>query len=415
MTRNLRLTAVFAILVFSALSSFAQNSPSYGTNAVVGSVIDVDSGQSRLQLESDSNPGSRITVETDAVSTQYRGFGTVINGKPEIFVGSKGFSNLRLNDRIEVRGSSRANGIVSADTITLLGRSVPANPTGVGDTRSPTSVSTPTDVRTPTAATTNTVEGTIRQINANEGRIVIQTPQRRMMTVRTYRNTPVVYRNQSYQVANLEVGDAIRVEIDPRDAQLDEVGARRIEVTRSVQENDTGRTGGVVTTLVGTVTRSESGLDYAYVDDGRGEVRVDMNEAEDPNGSRVHARDLRAGDHIEITGSFNRTGDIFLASTVRITSGSRVEVHAPISSYSLVTITATVTETLEDSATLGMRDRDTNRDFRLWSAEDLIVRMKAANQTTTASALRVNDVVLLKAFRDADGNLIAQTMKLRNR
>jgi hypothetical protein len=415
MTRNLRISAVFAILVFSAVSSFAQNSPSYGTNALVGSVIDVDSGQSRVQVESDSNPGSRITVEADAVSTQYRGFGTVINGKPEIFMGSKGFSNLRLGDRIEVRGSSRASGVVTADTITLLGRSVPASPTGVGDTRSPTSVSTPTDVRTPTAATTNTVEGTIRQININEGRIVIQTPQRRMMTVRTYRNTPVVYRNQNYQVANLEVGDTIRVEIDPRDAQLDEVGARRIEVTRSAQESDTGRTGGVVTTLIGTVTRSESGLDYTYVDDGRGEVRVDMGEAEDPNGSNVRARDLRAGDHIEITGSYNRTGDIFLASTVRITSGSRVEVHAPITSYSLVTITATVTETLEDSATLGMRDRDTNRDFRLWASEDLIVRLKAGNVTTTASALRVNDIVLLKAFRDADGNLIAQTMKLRNR
>ena len=415
MTRNLRISAVFAILAFSAVSSFAQNSPSYGTNALVGSVIDVDSGQSRLQVESDSNPGSRINVETDAVSTQYRGFGTVINGKPEIFIGSKGFSNIRLGDRIDVRGSSRASGVVTADTITLLGRSVPASPTGVGDTRSPTSVSTPTDVRTATAATTSTVEGTIRQININEQRIVIQTPQRRMMTVRTYRNTPVVYRNQNYQVSNLEVGDTIRVEIDPRDAQLDEVGARRIEVTRSVQESDTGRTGGVVTTLIGTVTRSESGLDYAYVDDGRGEVRVDMSEAEDPNGSTVRARDLRAGDHIEITGSYNRTGDIFLASTVRITSGSRVEVRAPITSYSLVTITATVTETLEDSATLGMRDRDTNRDFRLWAAEDLIVRLKAGNVTTTASGLRVNDVVLLKAFKDADGNLIAQTMKLRNR
>ena len=415
MTRNLRFLAVFAILLFSALSTFAQNSPSYGTNSLVGSVVDVDDGQGRLQIESDSDPGSRVTVETDTVSTQYRGFGTVIGGKPEIFTGSKGFSNVRLGDRVEVRGTSRASGIVQADTITLLGRQIAASPTGVGQTRSQTTVATPTEVRTTTTAATNYVEGTIRQINANEGRIVIQTAQRRMMTVRTYRGTPVVYRNQNYQVSNLEIGDTIRVEIDPRDAQLDEVTARRIEVTRSVQESDTGRTGGVVTTLDGAITRTEPGLDYAYVDDERGEVRVDMSNAEDPNGTRVHARDLRAGDRVEITGSYNRVGDMFLASTVRVTSGSRVDVRAPVSSYAIVTITAIVTETLEDSPTLGMRDRDTNRDMRLWVTEDFLVRTKSGTTTVTASTLRVNDTVLLKAFRDADGNLIAQSMKLRNR
>lgn len=416
MTRNLRVLAVLAILALPGLSTFAQMSPSYGTNTVTGTVLDVDESHDRLQIESDSEPGSRVTVETDSVSTQYRGFGSVIGGKPEIFTGSKGFSNLRLGDRVSVRGTSRAGGIVLAEIVTLLGRQVAAAPTGVGQSRTQTSVSTPTDVRAnANAAATANVEGTIRQINANEGRIVIQTSQRRMMTVRTSRNTPVIYQNQSYQVSNLEIGDTIRVEIDPRDAQLDEVAARRIEVTRSVQESDTNRTGGVVTIVEGSVTRTEPGLDYAYVDDGRGEIRIDMSSAEDPNGARVHARDLRAGDRVEITGSYNRVGDIFAGSTVRITSGSRVDVRAPISSYSIVTITATVTETLEDSPTLGMRDRDTHRDFRLWAAEDLLVRTKSGTTTINASALKVNDVVLLKAFRDPDGNLIAQTMKLRNR
>ncbi|HJQ39049.1 MAG TPA: DUF5666 domain-containing protein [Thermoanaerobaculia bacterium] len=416
MTRNLRLFAVFAILAVPALSTFAQTSPSYGTNMLTGTIIDVDEGHDRLQMENDSDPGSRITVETDSVSTQYRGFGSAIGGKAEIFTGSKGFSNLRLGDRVSVRGTSRASGVVLAETVTLLGRQVAASPTGVGQTRSQTSVATPTEVRAGAAANAvANIEGTIRQINANDYRIVIQTGQRRMMTIRTARNTPVIYRNQNYQVSNLEIGDTIRVEIDPRDAQLDEVAARRIEVTRSVQESDTNRTGGVVTVIEGTVTRTETGLDYAYVDDGRGEVRVDMSGGEDPNGARVHARDLRSGDRVEITGSFNRVGDIFAASTVRITSGSRVDVRAPISSYSIVTITATVTETLEDSPTLGMRDRDTNRAFRLWCTEDLLVKTKSGTTTINASALRVNDVVLLKAFRDADGNLIAQTMKLRNR
>jgi hypothetical protein len=34
---------------------------------------------------------------------------------------------------------------------------------------------------------------------------VIQTTQRRMITA--YRNTPVVYRGETYRVSNLEVGD----------------------------------------------------------------------------------------------------------------------------------------------------------------------------------------------------------------
>src|ERR1051325_1771248 len=111
MTRNLRVLAVFAILVFPALSTFAQSSPSYGTNTLTGTVIDIDEGHDRVQIESDSDPGSRITVETDSVSTQYRGFGSVIGGQPEIFTGSKGFSNLRMGDRVSVRGSRRAQGI----------------------------------------------------------------------------------------------------------------------------------------------------------------------------------------------------------------------------------------------------------------------------------------------------------------
>ena len=61
----------------------------------------IDEGKGRLEVETDSGR-SRVTVETDSVSTQYHGFGTMIAGKPEIFTGSKGFSNLRLGDRVEV-------------------------------------------------------------------------------------------------------------------------------------------------------------------------------------------------------------------------------------------------------------------------------------------------------------------------
>lgn len=419
MTRNLRILAISAILVLLSVSTFAQNNPTWRTDsgALVGEVVDIDNGHGRLQVESDDARRTRMTVETDSIATQFFGFGSIISGKPEIFTGSKGFSNVRLGDRVEVRGSSLAGGILKASSITLLGRQVAANPTGVGQTRTQTSVATAAQQReTTTTTTAGTVEGTIRQINANEGRIVIQNAARRMMTVRTYRNTPVIYRNQTYEVSNLEIGDEIRVIVDPNDAQFDEVSARRIEVIRSIQDSDTNRTGGVVTVLEGAVTRTEPGLDYAYVNDGRGEVRVDMSKAEDANGARVHARDVRAGDRVEITGSFNRVGDMFLASTVRFASGSgsRVDVREP-ASYAVVTFTATVTETLEDAATLGLRDRDTNRAARVWVTDDFLVRMKNNTTTTTAQTLRLNDTVLVKAYRDLDGNLIAQTIRLRNR
>ena len=408
MTRNLRISAVFAILVLSAVSTFGQSSPYRGT------VLDIDEGNGRLQVETDSG-SSRVTVETDSVSTQYHGFGTMIAGKPEIFTGSKGFSNLRLGDRVEVYGTSRAGGVILADTITLLGRQVAASTTGVGQTRTQTSVATPPQERTTTTTTrSGMIEGTIRQINVDEGRIVIQTPQRRMMNVRTYRNTPVVYRGETYRITNLEIGDQIRIEPDPRDAQIDEITARRIEVVRSVQESDDGGTGGLVTTIEGVVTRTEPGLDYVYVDDGRKEVRVDMAEAEDANGERLHARDVRVNDRVEMSGSFNRVGDMFLASTVRFPAGARVDVREPITAYSIVTITATVTETLDDATTLGITDRDTKRKLRLWVTDDFIVRTKGT-ATTTAALLKVNDIILLKAFRDPDGNLVAQTIRLRNR
>ena len=88
-----------------------------------------------------------------------------------------------------------------ADTITLLGRQVAAGPVGVGQTRSPNSVSTPTDDRT-TANTpppgSNVAEGTIRQINLDEGRIMIQNANRRMITIKIYRNTPVFFRGEQH-------------------------------------------------------------------------------------------------------------------------------------------------------------------------------------------------------------------------
>ncbi len=416
MQKTLRISALCALIALTALSTFAQTRP------MVGTVIDIDEGRGRLQIEYDDDV-TRVTVESDSVSTTYYGFGTMIAGKPEIFTGSSGLSNVRLGDRVEIRGSERGNGIWKADRITLVGRNVEASTTGVGTTRNPsTSASTPVDDRA--AATTTprdsggSVEGTIRSINEDEGRLVIVTNQRRMLTVRTFRSTPVVYRGTTYRITNLEVGDKIRVEAEPRTAQNDEITARRITVVQSVQDSGTAPdAGGRVTTISGRVTRLESGLDRVYVDTGREEVRVDMAQAEDANGAVVHARDVRVDDRVEITGSYNRVGDMFNASTVRFTDGDR-ELPGDTSSTfdrpALITTGGTITETLEDASTIGLRETDTNRVVRIWISPDFVMKMKN-NTYSTASTLREKDTVIVQAYRDARGNLIAQTVRVRNR
>ena len=59
------------------------------------------------------------------MSTQYNGFGGTINGAPEIFVGSTGFANIRVGDRVEVRGIGHGNSAIRAERVTLLGRARP--------------------------------------------------------------------------------------------------------------------------------------------------------------------------------------------------------------------------------------------------------------------------------------------------
>jgi hypothetical protein len=386
---------------------------------MTGTVIDVDAGRGRLQIEYDDNQ-ERMTIETDAISTVYYGFGGVIAGKPEIFTGSSGLSNVRLGDRIDVRGSERGQGVWKADRITLLGRNVAAGSVGVGTTREPTSVATATDDRAGTTVAEGAganIEGTIRTINEEDGRLVIQTTQRRMLTVRTYRNTPVVYRGETYRVSNLEVGDRLRIEPEPRSTQSDEIVARRITVVQSVQDTGTTSPGGRVTTIEGRVSRVEPGLDRVYVENGREETRVDMAQAEDATGAAIRARDLRVDDRVEITGSFNRVGDMFNASTVRFTEADRTfpnDDNGTFDRPALVTTGGAITETLEDAVTLGLRETDTNRVVRIWIAPDFVVKTKAGTYVL-ASTLREKDTVIVQAYRDGRGNLIAQTIRLRNR
>ncbi|MFZ2491278.1 MAG: hypothetical protein WA208_07320 [Thermoanaerobaculia bacterium] len=415
---------VLGILLFCSVSTFAQDRSGWRTardigegarGSVAGTVIDIDASRNRLQIETDEG-SSRVTVEADAVATEYQGFGTVIAGRPEIFTGSSGFSNIRLEDRIEVRGAGRGSGVVVATYITLLGRRVPASSVGVGGTRSPSSASTPTMPSVAaTAIAAPSMEGTIRQINLDEGRLVIQTPDRRMITVRAARSTPVIYQGEEFRLANLEIGDRVRVTADRRNPTADEVTAERIEVVQGVAQGSAApTTGGTFMTLEGLVSRVDTASNFAWVDTSRETVRVDMNRAEDSSGRRIGARDLVVGVRTEISGSYNRAGDIFVATTVRSgTGGSSVVVVDEFIRYGVVTIDGAISETLEEATTIGVRERATGRIVRIWLTEDFIVRLKASS--TTGSNLRVADNVRVKAFRDAAGNLIAQTITVRNR
>jgi hypothetical protein len=421
MTRNLRFSAIWVLCALFAVSSSGQD------RTMVGTVVDLDEAGNQIQLQLDDAAQTIVMFEADSVTTTYHGFGTVIADKPEVFVGSRGFSNLREGDRLEVRGPLRGQGSYTAQRVTLLGRDVPAGTTGVGQTRDPQrDISTPTGRTTgsATATTAGRIEGTIRQINERDGRLVVETTDRRMVSVATRRNTPVYYRGERYTVVNLEVGDRVRVESDARDAQADDITATRIDVTVSSQDAGTvpgtGSGTASVGILEGRVTRVEPGLDYIYVDDGRGEIRVDMRNAQDSRGEILRARDVRAGERVEITGSMNRVGDMYLASTVRVSPGNGGVIDVPggpvndVARYGLVTITGTVTETLEDAGTIGFRDRDTNTVLRVWVSRDFILRTNAGTHAA-ASTLKVNDTAVIQAFRDATGNLVAQTIRLRNR
>src|SRR5205085_12402856 len=112
----LRVSVLFAALLFVTAPSFAQGTyGDRGSGVMSGTVVDIE--KNRLHIEPDSDTSMQMTIEADAVSTVYYGFGTVIGGKPEIFTGTSGFSNIRVGDRVEVRGASVGNDVFHAQQV----------------------------------------------------------------------------------------------------------------------------------------------------------------------------------------------------------------------------------------------------------------------------------------------------------
>lgn len=428
MSRILRTAPFLALVSLLALSASAQQGGWQTANDVregsrgsmVGTVADTNEGRNEIQLTPDDASAS-VTVIGDTVSTVYTGFGGVINGKPEIFSGSRGFSNVRIGDRIEVRGTGRGTGAIVAEQISLLGRSIAANPVGVGDTRAPGNISTPTTVATGAGTTSRTtrIDGIVRQVNGADNRVVIETDRREMLTVRGSSTTPVYYRNQPYRIRDLETGDRIRIDADVS-GTTNEFLARSIEVVQSVQERSgagttTGSNGNQVTVISGRVTAVDRTANTVRIDNGRGEVVVDLTSASDPTGRRFRAAELQSGDQVDITGAYSSASDIFVGSTVRLVdqtvsagSGTRAATLAP----GYVTIYGTITQSLRNAPQLTIRDSSSGASQRIYVLEDFLIRTKA-NGYSTADRLNDNDNVVVKAYRDADGNLIAQTIRVR--
>lgn len=423
MNRSARFPAVLAVALICAVPVCAQYVSEGARGSIVGTVADVDEARSQIALDPDANGSVRITVLSDSVSTQYNGFGGVINGQPEIFTGSQGLANVRTGDRIEVRGVGQANYSIRADVVSLLGRPTAAPQTGVGTTRSPTSVSTPTATTTAQSARVAPLEGTIQDVNANDGRLVIVTDRREVMTVRVSSATPVAYKGVAYRISNLEVGDRIRVNPDPSTSATagDEMRASSIEVTHSVQE---GTVAPKTNTVAGRVASTDRSLDMVTIDTGRQSIRVDVATASDSTGRRVRAADFRSGDRIEVNGRYSGTAtDLFVANVVRwvdesapgpapsgIPAGATEEVVAT-QEFGAVTIYGTVSDTLANSPQLVIRDNG-GRTIHLNVLEDFVVKGRNGGYTT-AVRLKAGDNVVIKAFRDMDGNYIAQTIRLR--
>src|SRR3954464_5350923 len=108
-----KLRAIFAFAALTAVAAFRQDRTFWGASgdvqeggrgSIVGTVADTQNGRNRMIVTPDNALSDQVTIDTDSVSTQYNGFGGTINGAPEIFVGATGFNEVRVGDRIEIRG-----------------------------------------------------------------------------------------------------------------------------------------------------------------------------------------------------------------------------------------------------------------------------------------------------------------------
>jgi hypothetical protein len=408
-TRNTTALYLAVALVVSAvtMSAFAQDRSIWRTardiqdgmrGTVIGTVADVDSARSRLYVTADDDRSDRVTVSTSG-STQYSGFGT----GSTVFNGANGFPEVRIGDRVELRGVGRGSGNLAADTVVLLGRSASSSTLGSSN---------------PSASR---YEGVVRQVNPLDSRLVIENDNREMLTVTGTTTTPVYYQRETYRIENIEVGDRIRVE--PSTTSGGDVRARSIEVLSSVSDattsGGTSRTN-TVGSISGRITFVDTRANTFRVDTGRGtDVTVDVSKATDDSRRRIKANDFLVGDRVTASGTWGQ--NTFRASTIRWgldssttggTSGTGTTDTPARPEYISVVIYGTVQDTLKSSSTISVKDKDMDRTIRVMLSEDFAIRTKSGSYVT-ADTLKTGDQIVVKAYRDNFGNYIAQTLRIR--
>jgi hypothetical protein len=425
-----RISRVAVLSALLAVTAFGQDRSLWRTSsdvdqgsrgAIVGTVTDISAGRDQFTLIPDADNNGSLLVTSDSVSTQYSGFGSVINGKPEIYTGATGFPNIRLGDRVEVRGIGTARAEMRADVVTLLGRTTPATQVGVGSTRPSGTVATPMSAP-PTSANDpiGRIEGTVRQVSPDDYRLVLETDDRRMITVRGTSSTPVYFNGNTYRIRNIEVGDRLRVEPMSTSATND-LRARAIDVLQSVGDApSTPTTNRSVAQIAGRVTRVDRTNNVVRIDTGRGEVRIDLATAVDSSSRRVRATDVQVGDQLQVSGTYGATSDLFVASTV--TFADDTSAPPPDNGSTLpadrdqelvtVTIYGSVTESLRVAPQLTVRETTSGRATRIWVLDDFAVRSKTGAYVA-AETLKEGDTVTVKAYRDVSGDYIAQVIRIR--
>ncbi|HUF18352.1 MAG TPA: DUF5666 domain-containing protein [Thermoanaerobaculia bacterium] len=398
-----RIAFAFFAVAFLSSSLFGQTRPAWQLasdvrvgerGSLVGTVTQVNSSGASFLLAPDAETtGKTVRVTTEAVTTRYYGFGA----GAEVLSGSVGFNSIRTGDRLQVTGIGRSGGTLSSTDVMLLGRQI-----------SPTS---------PATTSGQSFEGVVRQITQAENRLVIETTDRRLLTVYGTESTPVYYRGEVYRIRNIEVGDRIRVQVES--SLSDGVRARIIDVIADVNLSDGGRT---LTSVSGRVTGIDTRAQTLRIDAGTREVRVDTRNARDPEGRAFRLTDLKVGDSIEVNGTFD-AADNFRASTIRLGTGS-----GPVGGSTLPTsptspaaggrvfetlvIYGTVQRALGSVENVQVRDTDSGRDLEVHLVGDFVVRLVNGSYVT-ADQLAVGTRVVIQAFRDRDGQYIAQTIRTR--
>jgi hypothetical protein len=297
---------------------------------------------------------------------------------------------------VQVTGIGRSGGTLSSTDIMLLGRQV-------GPATTPA-----------TTSAQGGYEGLVRQINQAENRLVIETNDRQLLTIYGTESTPVYYRGEVYRIRNIEVGDRIRVQVES--SVGDGVRARIIDVIADVNLSGGGRT---LTSVSGRITGIDTRAQTLRIDAGTREVRVDAREARDTEGRVFRLTDLRVGDVIEISGTFD-AADNFRASTIRLgggTPGSIVnrQPTTPVAGariFETLVIYGTVERALGSAESMLVRDTDSRRELEVHLLDDFVVRLVNGSYVT-ADQLEVGTRVVIQAFRDRDGRYIAQTIRTR--